>query len=605
MQAAGKQWCACPDMHGETRKYRKQEKFMKENLKKLAKYYKPYLGTFILDMILAMMSAAVALVIPLVVRFITSKVAYMSANEALSRIMIIVGVLFVLVLIQWGCNYYISNYGHVMGAKIEYDMRAEIFNHYQKLSYSFYDDQKVGQLLSRITSDLFDITELLHHGPENITISLIKIIGALCILSSIDLRLTIAAFVLIPFMLVFAYVLNKRMKRAFKRNRVRIGEINAQIEDNLSGIRVVKSFANEDIECEKFKKGNDLFLESKRDSYHYMGMYNAGLTAFTTMINVIVIAAGGIGIAKGWVNITDFVTFLLYINIFTEPVKVLIDFTEQFQNGYSGYERFLEILSVEPEIADKPDAKELTDVKGAITFENVSFRYKDGVDEVLSGVNLSVRPGEYVALAGPSGVGKTTLCSLIPRFYEVTGGSIKIDGTDIKDVTLKSLRDHIGVVQQDVYLFMGTIKENIRYGKPDATDEEVIQAAKLANAHDFIMSFESGYDTDIGQRGVKLSGGQKQRLSIARVFLKNPPILIFDEATSALDNESEQIVQESLEKLAKNRTTFVIAHRLTTIENAEEIFMLTDEGIKERGTHKELMELDGEYAHMVKIHSAN
>ena len=603
MQAAGKQWCACPDMHGETRKYRKQEKFMKENLKKLAKYYKPYLGTFILDMILAMMSAAVALVIPLVVRFITSKVAYMSANEALSRIMIIVGVLFVLVLIQWGCNYYISNYGHVMGAKIEYDMRAEIFNHYQKLSYSFYDDQKVGQLLSRITSDLFDITELLHHGPENITISLIKIIGALCILSSIDLRLTIAAFVLIPFMLVFAYVLNKRMKRAFKRNRVRIGEINAQIEDNLSGIRVVKSFANEDIECEKFKKGNDLFLESKRDSYHYMGMYNAGLTAFTTMINVIVIAAGGIGIAKGWVNITDFVTFLLYINIFTEPVKVLIDFTEQFQNGYSGYERFLEILSVEPEIADKPDAKEFTDVKGAITFENVSFRYKDGVDEVLSGVNLSVRPGEYVALAGPSGVGKTTLCSLIPRFYEVTGGSIKIDGTDIKDVTLKSLRDHIGVVQQDVYLFMGTIKENIRYGKPDATDEEVIQAAKLANAHDFIMSFENGYDTDIGQRGVKLSGGQKQRLSIARVFLKNPPILIFDEATSALDNESEQIVQESLEKLAKNRTTFVIAHRLTTIENAEEILMLTDEGIKERGTHEELMKLDGEYARMVKIHS--
>ena len=603
MQAAGKQWCACPDMHGKTRKYRKQEKFMKENLKKLAKYYKPYLGTFILDMILAMMSAAVALVIPLVVRFITSKVAYMSANEALSRIMIIVGVLFVLVLIQWGCNYYISNYGHVMGAKIEYDMRAEIFNHYQKLSYSFYDDQKVGQLLSRITSDLFDITELLHHGPENITISLIKIIGALCILSSIDLRLTIAAFVLIPFMLVFAYVLNKRMKRAFKRNRVRIGEINAQIEDNLSGIRVVKSFANEDIECEKFKKGNDLFLESKGDSYHYMGMYNAGLTAFTTMINVIVIAAGGIGIAKGWVNITDFVTFLLYINIFTEPVKVLIDFTEQFQNGYSGYERFLEILSVEPEIADKPDAKELTDVKGAITFENVSFRYKDGVDEVLSGVNLSVRPGEYVALAGPSGVGKTTLCSLIPRFYEVTGGSIKIDGTDIKDVTLKSLRDHIGVVQQDVYLFMGTIKENIRYGKPDATDEEVIQAAKLANAHDFIMSFENGYDTDIGQRGVKLSGGQKQRLSIARVFLKNPPILVFDEATSALDNESEQIVQESLEKLAKNRTTFVIAHRLTTIENAEEILMLTDEGIKERGTHEELMKLDGEYARMVKIHS--
>ena len=489
-----------------------------------------------------------------------------------------------------------------MGAKIEYDMRAEIFNHYQKLSYSFYDDQKVGQLLSRITSDLFDITELLHHGPENITISLIKIVGALCILSSIDLRLTFAAFILVPVMLVFAYFLNKRMKTAFKRNRVRIGEINAQIEDNLSGIRVVKSFANEDIECEKFKNGNDAFLEAKKNSYHYMGTYNAGLTAFTTMINVIVIAVGGAGITKGWVNLTDFVTFLLYINIFTEPVKVLIDFTEQFQNGYSGYERFLEILSVEPEIKEKPDAKELKDVKGEITFDNVSFKYKDGSDEVLSGINLNVKPGEYVALVGPSGVGKTTLCSLIPRFYEATGGSIRIDGTDIKDVTLKSLRDHIGVVQQDVYLFMGSIKENIRYGRPDATDEEVIAAAKLANAHEFIESFENGYDTDIGQRGVKLSGGQKQRLSIARVFLKNPPILIFDEATSALDNESEQIVQESLEKLAKNRTTLVIAHRLTTIENAEEILMLTEEGIKERGTHKELMKLDGEYAHMVKIH---
>ena len=578
---------------------------MKENLKKLAKYYKPYLGTFIIDMILAMMSAAVALVIPLVVRYITSKVAYMPAYEASKAIFTIVVILFVLVLVQWGCNYYISNYGHVMGAKIEYDMRAEIFSHYQKLSYSFYDDQKVGQLLSRITSDLFDITELLHNGPENITISLIKIIGALVILSTIDVRLTLTAFVLVPVMLVFAYFLNKKMKRAFKRNRIRIGEINAQIEDNLSGIRVVKSFANEDIECGKFKKGNDLFLESKKDSYHYMGMYNAGLTAFTTMINVIVIAVGGIGITRGWVNITDFVTFLLYINIFTEPVKVLIDFTEQFQNGYSGYERFLEILSVEPDIKEKPDAVELKDVKGEITFDNVSFRYKDGIEEVLSGISFNVTPGRYVALVGPSGAGKTTLCSLIPRFYEATEGNIRIDGKDIKDVTLKSLRDNIGVVQQDVYLFMGSIKENIRYGKPDATDEEVIAAAKLANAHEFIEAFENGYDTDIGQRGVKLSGGQKQRLSIARVFLKNPPILIFDEATSALDNESEQIVQESLEKLAKNRTTFVIAHRLTTIENAEEIFMLTDEGIKERGTHKELMELDGEYAHMVKIHSAN
>ena len=602
MQVAGKQWCACPDMHGETRKYRKQEKIMKENLKKLAKYYKPYLGTFILDMILAMMSAAVALVIPLVVRFITSKVAYMSANEALSRIMIIVGVLFVLVLIQWGCNYYISNYGHVMGAKIEYDMRAEIFNHYQKLSYSFYDDQKVGQLLSRITSDLFDITELLHHGPENITISLIKIIGALCILSSIDLRLTIAAFVLIPFMLVFAYVLNKRMKRAFKRNRVRIGEINAQIEDNLSGIRVVKSFANEDIECEKFKKGNDLFLESKRDSYHYMGMYNAGLTAFTTMINVIVIAAGGIGIAKGWVNITDFVTFLLYINIFTEPVKVLIDFTEQFQNGYSGYERFLEILSVEPEIADKPDAKELTDVKGAITFENVSFRYKDGVDEVLSGVNLSVRPGEYVALAGPSGVGKTTLCSLIPRFYEVTGGSIKIDGTDIKDVTLKSLRDHIGVVQQDVYLFMGTIKENIRYGKPDATDEEVIEAAKKAQCMEFIKKFPEGFKTLAGDCGNQLSGGEKQRITLARAILKNAPIIILDEATAFADTENEAKIEAAISEFVHNKTLIVIAHRLSSIINADQICVLKAGEIIGCGVHEELLENNECYRTLWEAH---
>ena len=491
----------------------------------------------------------------------------------------------------------------MMGAKMERDMRRELFDHYQELSFSYYSRNNSGQMMSKLVSDLFDISEFAHHGPENLFISLVKIIGAFVFLFFINKKLAFPLIILVIVMFWFSFKQNARMQATFMENRRKIGDVNASLQDTLSGIRVVQSFANEDIECEKFKKGNDLFLESKRDSYHYMGMYNAGLTAFTTMINVIVIAAGGIGIAKGWVNITDFVTFLLYINIFTEPVKVLIDFTEQFQNGYSGYERFLEILSVEPEIADKPDAKELTDVKGAITFENVSFRYKDGVDEVLSGVNLSVRPGEYVALAGPSGVGKTTLCSLIPRFYEVTGGSIKIDGTDIKDVTLKSLRDHIGVVQQDVYLFMGTIKENIRYGKPDATDEEVIQAAKLANAHDFIMSFENGYDTDIGQRGVKLSGGQKQRLSIARVFLKNPPILIFDEATSALDNESEQIVQESLEKLAKNRTTFVIAHRLTTIENAEEILMLTDEGIKERGTHEELMKLDGEYARMVKIHS--
>jgi len=573
---------------------------LKENLKKLIQYYKPYLSIFLIDMVLAIISALVTLTIPLVVRYITSKVVYMEAEEALQTILVIVLLLFGLVLIQGGCNFYISNFGHVMGARIEYDMRAQIFEHYQKLSYSFYDEQKVGQLLSRITSDLFDITELLHHGPENITISFIKIVGALCILCTISPWLTLAAFVLVPVMLLFAYKLNRKMKRAFRKNREKIAEINAQIEDNLAGIRVVKSFANENIECQKFKAGNDAFLSSKKNSYHYMGLYNAGLTAFTTLINVVVIAVGGIGITKGWVTITDFVTFLLYINVFTEPVKVLIDFTEQFQNGYSGYERFLEILSVAPDIQEKEDAVELNHVKGAITFQNVSFKYADSNEFVLSNVNLDVAPGKYIALVGPSGVGKTTLCSLIPRFYEVSAGQILVDGIDIKDVTLNSLRNHIGVVQQDVYLFMGTIRENIRYGKPNATDEEIIEAAKNANAHDFIMSFEKGYDTDIGQRGVKLSGGQKQRLSIARVFLKNPPILIFDEATSALDNESEKVVQDSLERLAKNRTTFVIAHRLSTIENAQQILMLTDKGIEEAGTHNELMRLNGAYARMVR-----
>ena len=558
-------------------------------------YYKPYRGIFWADMFFALVAAAVSLAIPLIVRYITSQVVYFGAQEALHTIMRLGIVMLVLIVVQFYGNYFIANYGHVMGAKIEYDMRAEIFSHYQKLSFNFYDDQKVGQLMSRITSDLFDISELLHHGPENIVISLIKLVGAFVIMIGISPRLTLAAFILVPFMLIYAYFFNKKMKKAFRQNRVKIAGINEQIEDNLSGIRVVKSFANEDIECEKFKVGNRGFLDAKKNSYRYMGGYNAGLTAFTVAITAVVIIAGGIMITRQTCQITDLVAFLLYINVFTDPIKTLIDFTEQFQNGYSGFERFVEILEIEPDIQDAKDAQELTDVKGTITFEDVSFHYADADQMVLEHVSMEVPAGEYVALVGPSGAGKTTLCSLIPRFYEPTEGRICIDGKDISHLTLKSLRNHIGIVQQDVCLFAGTILENIRYGKPDASREEVIQAAKNANAHEFIMSFPDGYDTDIGQRGVKLSGGQKQRLSIARVFLKNPPVLIFDEATSALDNESERVVQESLEKLAKNRTTFVIAHRLSTIRNAEKILVLTEEGIEESGTHEALLEKGGIY----------
>ena len=574
---------------------------MLENLKKLVSYYKPYKKVFLADMFFAIMASFIALLIPLVVRYVTAKVIYMPAEQVVKTMIIIAIVVGILILFQCYCNYYIANYGHVMGAKIEYDMRAEIFGHFQKLSFSFYDDEKVGQLMSRITSDLFDITELLHHGPENVTISVIKIIGALAILLSINVRLALIAFLLVPFMLVYAYFFNKKMKQAFRVNRIKIAEINAQIEDNLSGIRVVKSFANEDLENKKFKVGNDAFLEAKKNNYKYMGGYNSGLTAFTTMINLLVIVSGGLMITKDMISVTDLVTFLLYINIFTDPIKTLIDFTEQFQNGYSGYERFLQILSIEPEIKDSENAVSISNVKGDIKLEDVSFKYNDSSHRVLKHINLEVKADSYVALVGSSGAGKTTLCNLIPRFYEATSGKITIDGKDIKDIKLKDLRDNIGIVQQDVYLFVGTVYDNIRYGRPDATREEVIAAAKEANAYDFIMSLPNGFETDIGQRGIKLSGGQKQRISIARVFLKNPPILIFDEATSALDNESEKIVQESMEKLAKNRTTMVIAHRLSTIRNAEKILVLTDKGIEEQGTHKELMDKHGIYYDLYNV----
>ncbi len=572
---------------------------MWKNLRKLVSYYKPYMGTFLLDMFFAVIASAVALAVPLIVRYITSDVVHMETG-AKDRIIVLGIILAVLVVVQFFANFYITTVGHVMGAKMEYNMRAEIFAHFQKLSFSFFDDQKTGQLMSRITNDLFEITELLHHGPENIVISLIKIVGAFVILIGINKYLTGAAFIILPVMFVYVFFLNKKMRNAFKENRKKIAEINSSAEDNLSGIRVVKSFANEDIEIAKFKEGNDAFLKAKKNSYLYMGLFHSGMTAFILCVNIVVIITGGILISDGLVEIPDFIAFLLYINTFTEPIRVIIDFTEQFQNGYTGFERFTEILNIEPDIEDKKDAVELSDVKGDIVFDDVSFKYKEGAHRVLRHINLEIKPGSYVALVGSSGGGKTTLCSLIPRFYDATGGAVKIDGTDVRDIKLKSLRDHIGIVQQDVYLFAGTVLDNISYGKPGSTREEIIEAAKLANAHDFIMELPKGYDTDIGQRGIKLSGGQKQRLSIARVFLKNPPILIFDEATSALDNESENIVKESLEKLAKNRTTLVIAHRLSTVKNAERILVLTENGIEESGTHDELMEKGGIYAGLYK-----
>ena len=504
---------------------------MDNKLKRLAAYYKPYMGLFWSDMFFAMLGAAVTLIIPLLVRYITGTVVELPIEES-TKIIIKIGIIMIaMVALECFCNFYIAYFGHVMGAKIEHDMRNEIFGHYQKLSFAFYDNQKVGHLLSRITSDLFDITELLHHGPEDVVISLIKLVGAFAILIMVNVKLALVAMGIVLVMLVYAIALNKKMKNAFKENRARIADINSQIEDSLSGIRVVKSFSNEETEMNKFKVGNARFVDSKKKSYRYMATFHSGMGAFSTLITVGSLIMGAFLMASGELSSADLVTFLLYISNFTEPVKKLVNFTEQFQNGYSGYERFLEIMSIAPDIKDEPDAISIDNAKGDIEFEHVTFHYEENKENVLSNVNLNVKQGEYVALVGSSGAGKTTLCSLIPRFYDVTEGSVKLDGIDVRKLKLKDLRWQIGIVQQDVYLFAGTVMDNIRYGKPEATDEEVIRAAIAANAHEFIKNLPQGYDTDIGQRGVKLSGGQKQRLSIARVFLKNPPVLIFDEAT--------------------------------------------------------------------------
>ena len=573
---------------------------MKGRFRKFISYYKPYKRLFITDMICAMIAAAITLVYPMITRYVTGVILIQEPIE-MSKIYQL-GLLGIgLIIVEFACNFYVTYKGHVMGTYMERDIRNELFEHYQKLSFHFYDEQKTGQLMSRITNDIFSLTELYHHGPEDIVISLIKFVGAFVILMTINVPLTLIVFAFIPVMGGFAFYYNKKMKIAFKRNKQRIGDINARIEDNLSGIRVVKSFASEHEEIDKFKVENMNFVKSKRNSYLYMAKYHSGLNVFISSITFAVIFFGALFISNERITTPDLIAFILYITNLVDPVKKLINFTEQFQEGATGFERFMEILEIEPDIQDKEDAYVLTDVRGHIQFENVSFSYNKKSDPVLNNINLDVQPGEYIALVGSSGVGKTTICSLLPRFYEVNAGRVLIDDHDIRDVTMRSLRKNIGIVQQDVYLFAGTIMDNIRYGKLDATDEEVIEAAKKANAHDFIMELPQGYDTDCGQRGVKLSGGQKQRLSIARVFLKNPPILIFDEATSALDNESEHIVQQSLESLAINRTTFVIAHRLSTIKNAKRICVLTDQGIQEQGTHEELLKLNGQYAHLYNM----
>ena len=575
---------------------------MSNRTKRLISYYKPYKKLFFADMLCAFTVAAITLIYPLLIRYVTNNVLVnYEINDAMNIIIKLCIAIVGLSFVEFACNYFITYKGHMMGAKMEYDMRRDIFAHLQKMPFSFYDNQKTGQLMSRVTNDLFDITELCHHGPEDVVISLIKFGGAFIILMSINVWLTLIVFAVLPFMFIFALKMKKKMHDASKRNRASIANVNASIEDNLSGIRVVASFANEETEVVKFKEGNDKWLATKNDSYTRMGLFHSGLGWFMSIINAVLLCFGGIFIAKKIINVADLLTFILYVNNLIDPIKKLINFTEQFQNGITGFERFMEIMEMEPDIKDEPEARDAGVLKGDIEFNDVTFKYSEDKEAVFSNINLKIESGSYMAVVGMSGVGKTTMCHLIPRFYEPTSGNITIDGNNIKSYTLSSLRKNIGMVAQDVYLFAGTVMENVRYGRENATYEEVVEACKNANAHEFIMSLPDGYDTYIGQRGIKLSGGQKQRLSIARVFLKNPSILIFDEATSALDNESEKIVKEALERLAKNRTTIVIAHRLSTIKNAQKIVVLGEEGIMEEGNHKELLKMDGVYASLYNI----
>lgn len=564
-------------------------------LKRFVSYYKPYRFLFWFDMVCALVLSAIDLAFPQVLNGLTKGLFTRPGEEILRWIFWIGGGMLVLYLIRFGCQYFITTWGHIMGARMESNMRQDLFDHLQRLSFSYYDKNNTGEMMSKLLSDLFDISELAHHGPENIFISLLKIIGSFILLMRVNVKMTLILIAVTAVMVVFSFLQNGKMRETFMDNRRKIAKVNARVQDSLSGIRVVKSFGNEALEQEKFRKTNRQFLESKNSNYRVMGQFHAGNAFFLGVLYTSVLVTGGVSIANGSLSLSDLALYVLYINIFMGPIETLINFTEMFQKGYAGFCRFMEVVDTEPEIVDAPNALPLSNVKGEIAFHDVSFGYNNG-EHVLHHVNFSIPSGKTVALVGPSGGGKTTLCSLIPRFYDVTEGSITIDGNDVRSLTLHSLRSAIGIVQQDVYLFGGTIRENILYGKPDATEDELIAAAKRANIHDFILSLPQGYDTSAGERGVRLSGGQKQRIAIARVFLKNPKILILDEATSALDNESERHIQQALEQLSIGRTTLVIAHRLSTIRNADEILVINDEGIRERGTHEELLAKNGLYA---------
>ncbi len=569
-------------------------------IKRFIPYYKPYIGVFILDLICATILSLIDLTFPQFLRFFRATLFLQEPKVILSKLGIIAVLLIAMYLVRSACRFYVSYQGHMMGAKMESGMRRELFERFEAFSFSYYDTHNTGEMMSKLVSDLFDISELAHHGPENIFISVIKIVGSLILLLKINVPMTLCLMVVVFFMAIFTITQNKKMRATFADNRKKIAGINSSLQDTLGGIRVVKSFTGEDIEREKFDKSNVAFLSSKKQNYIRMGTFNAGNSLFEGLMFITVLVAGGYFIAKGQLTGEDLAIYALYINIFINPVNVLVEFTEQLQKGLAGFERFTEVMDTMPEILDAPDAGELKDVKGVIDFKNVSFSYEDE-ETVLENINLHVDAGKNVAIVGPSGGGKTTLCALIPRFYDTTGGQVCIDGVDVKTVTQKSLRSYIGIVQQDVYLFNGTIKDNIAYGKPDATMEEIVEAARNADLLDFIESLPNGFDTEVGERGTRLSGGQKQRISISRVFLKNPPILILDEATSALDNESERYIQESLDKLAVGRTTITIAHRLSTILGADEIIVLDGDGIKERGTHKELIKEGGLYEKYYKM----